>query len=243
MKTILSFGLTAALCVCATATAQEYAPESTNFFAIKKSAIPTVLTESTNFLVNLPIPDNSPSGIASTMDVTSSIDRIGDLNVSLRVSGGFNGDLYGYLSHDSGFSVLLNRVGRTSTDQLGYGDAGFDVLFDDSAVNGDIHTYRLKLSGNTTFIPVTGTWAPDARTADPATVTSGDPRTAFLNSFYTADPSGKWTLFLADLSPGGSSTLVSWGLEITQIPEPSQVALLLAGGFMLLFATQRWRKS
>ena len=26
----------------------------------------------------------------------------------------FNGDLYAYLTHGSGFSVLLNRVGRTA---------------------------------------------------------------------------------------------------------------------------------
>lgn len=242
MKTQLSLALAALLVAGATASAQ-YAPESTNYFSVRKSIIPTsLLVESTNFLVNLGIPDNNPSGVASTMDFNSSIERIGDLNVTLQISGGFNGDLYGHITHDSGFAVLLNRSGRASDNELGYGDAGFDVTFDDSAVNGDIHTYRLKLGDSLTG-PVTGSWIPDARTADPGAVTTGDARTAYLNSFYEVEPSGKWTLFLADLSPGGTSTLVSWGLEVTAIPEPSHIAIMLVGGFALLMASQRWRKS
>jgi hypothetical protein len=37
---------------------------------------------------------------------------ITDVNVGLQLSGGWNGDLYAYLVHSSGFAVLLNRVGR-----------------------------------------------------------------------------------------------------------------------------------
>ena len=32
--------------------------------------------------------------------------------MTLNLSGGWNGDLYAYLVHNSGFAVLLNRVGR-----------------------------------------------------------------------------------------------------------------------------------
>jgi hypothetical protein len=45
-------------------------------------------------------------------------------------------------------------------------------------------------------------------------VTDLDPRTAFLSSFKGLDPNGEWTLFVADLSAGNISTLVSWGLNI-----------------------------
>lgn len=245
MKTKLFLSLTIALGISASTLAQ-YAPDSTNIVAVRKAA-PTqsLFVDATNVVVNLPIPDNNSSGVASTVDFTSSIKRIGDLNVNLRISGGFNGDLYGYVTHDSGFSVLLNRVGRTADNNLGYSDSGFDVKFDDDAANGDIHNYRMKLFGNNTTAltgALTGSWAPDARVFDPAAIRDSDPRVAFLNSFIGVDPNGKWTLFLSDVSPGGSATLVSWGLEVTNIPEPSQVALLIAGGFALLLISQRWRK-
>jgi subtilisin-like proprotein convertase family protein len=245
MKTKLIASLTIALGLCTSAYAQ-YAPDSTNFVALRKSSPPqNIFVETTNFVVNLPIPDNNISGIASSMDVNSSFTRIGDLNVTLKISGGFNGDLYGYITHESGFSILLNRPGKTADNPFGYSDSGFDVKFDDDATLGDVHLYRLKLSGNnnTAVSPLTGTWAPDARTADPGAVRDTDPRLSLLNSFIGIDPRGKWTLFLADLSPGGASTLVSWGLEVTNIPEPTPIALMIAGGFALLFVSQRFRKS
>ena len=42
-----------------------------------------------------------------------------------------------------------------------------------------------------------------------------------LNLLNGMDGNGLWTLYMADLSPLGESTLVSWGLEITMVPEPS----------------------
>jgi subtilisin-like proprotein convertase family protein len=228
--------------------AQTISEPSTNNVASSAGSLSQalLLTTTTNYLVNLPIPDNSSSGLVSSKDFTSSITRLGNVNVTLNISGNFNGDLFGYLSHDSGFSVLLNREGRSATSSLGYSDGGMNVTLSDSAVNGDIHTYRLKLSGNNNTAlngPLTGTWLPDARNVDPGSVLDTSARTAFLNSFYTLNPNGKWTLFLADLSPGGTSTLVSWGLEVTTIPEPANVTLMVLGGFGLLFASRRWRKA
>ena len=42
------------------------------------------------------------------------------------------------------------------------------------------------------------------------------------------DPNGLWTLYLADVSPLGESTLVSWGLTIN-VPEPGSAMLVLVG--------------
>ena len=48
------------------------------------------------------------------------------------------------------------------------------------------------------------------------------------------DPNGEWVLFVADVSPGGVSRLVSWSLEVIRVPEPgpmtfmAMIALLLA---------------
>lgn len=245
MKTKSFLGLITAVSVSGSALAQTVSEPATNAVQSAFSLTQKLLdVTSTNYLVNLPIPDNNASGVVSTKEFASSITRIGDVNVTLKIAGSFNGDLYAYLSHGSGFSVLLNRVGRTASNDLGYGDAGFDVLLDDDAANGDIHTYRLKLTGDEKASiggALTGNWAPDLRSADPGVVTDADARNTPLFSFYNQDPNGKWTLFLADMSAGGTSTLTSWGLEVTAIPEPSNVALFVLGGFLLL-ATSRYRK-
>lgn len=170
--------------------------------------------------LNATIPDANTDGYQSTLTFNNSYyDRVLDVNVKLHFSGGYNGDLYVYLTHGSGLSVLLNRVGRTSADAVGYGDAGFNITLDDGA-GADIHTYGGN-GGN----QLTGVWQPDARHVNPATVTDGSSRTAYLDTFDALNPNGTWTLFIADLSGQEQSTLVSWELDITAVPEPTTLAL------------------
>ena len=172
------------------------------------------------------IPDANPVGWSDTRTLTGlPTSGILDVNVILALTGGFNGDLYGYLVHDTGFSVLLNRVGRTGLDPVGYGEAGLQVTFDDEATGpADIHQYQevagFSLTGGTA-------WRPDARDVGPATVVDTDTRSSFLDSFLGSDPNGDWTLFLADLSGGEVSQVTSWGLVIA-VPEPSQTGVWLA---------------
>lgn len=193
-------------------------------------------TEGTNFTAGISIPDNNASGIAVTATFSSTqIYQITDLEVQLNISGGFNGDYYAYLTYGSGFSVLLNRVGRDTGNLFGYPDGGFDVMLDDQAANGDIHFYRSTLNPGGGVL--TGIWEPDARTEDPAAVVGASPRLADLSSFNGLDPNGNWTLFVADLEPGSIGTLESWGLNITGVPEPSTGALLLLGALLL---GRRW---
>jgi len=94
---------------------------------------------------NAPIPDNNASGLAFGFTVTTPFSSIDSVVVTLSISGGYNGDLYAYLSHGSGFAVLLNRVGVTGTDPLGYPDSGFNVTL--SPGGTDIHQYRTTLGG------------------------------------------------------------------------------------------------
>jgi hypothetical protein len=94
--------------------------------------------------VNQPIPDGDLSGLASTINHSGLSDPIGNLRVDLNISGTYNGDLYAYLTHGSGFAVLLSRVGTTATDNLGYGDGGLNVIF--VAGGNDIHNYRFAVS-------------------------------------------------------------------------------------------------
>jgi subtilisin-like proprotein convertase family protein len=180
------------------------------------------------------IPDGNTAGWSDTRTITGVAGTITDVNVTLNLSGGYNGDLYGYLVHDSGFAVLLNRSGRTGTSAFGYSDAGFNITLDGEATGSfatyDIHDYRNV--GNTPVFSggqLTGTWLEDGRNQDPATVNGTESRDSLLSDFDGLLANGEWTLFLADLAVGGQTTVISWGLEITVIPEPSTWALLALG--------------
>ena len=196
--------------------------------------------------------DASAFPVSDPRTITSSINVITDVNVWFRLEnelpgGAFNGDYYMRLEHDSGYAILLNRVGRrTGADfdsTFGYADNGFNVTLDDQASAGDIHVYRLQLpliSGgppaqshstavdSTYQAALTGTWAPDGRDASPTSVTADLSRTKLLSQFNGMSASGTWTLYVADLNSGGTANLVRWGMQIsglTMVPEPANLAL------------------
>src|SRR2546423_342903 len=55
------------------------------------------------------IPDGSLIGMQDTRTLSGlTFNSISDVDVHLTISGSWNGDLYGYLVHSSGFTVLLN---------------------------------------------------------------------------------------------------------------------------------------
>ncbi len=187
----------------------------------------------------LDIPDGDLSGIASVQQVTTAGTLVTDVDVTFTLAGdsAFNGDFYAYIEHDGIAAVLLNGVGRTVSDSLGYADAGFTaVRFDDQA-GQDVHTYRLTLAP-VGFGALTGTWQPDGRTALPGTALDTHARTALLSGFNGLDPNGSWTLFVADSSAGGTAQLTSWSLAITAVPEPLQLGGFTAAG---LAAWTVWR--
>ena len=108
------------------------------------------ITETYNFNgLNLGIPDGNPSGLADSHTILSSIESITNVRVTMSIlptagpdAGAFNGDLYVFLQHGSGFTVLINRPGRTLGDDFGYGDDGIVVTFDDTGLFGEFHVYR-----------------------------------------------------------------------------------------------------
>jgi hypothetical protein len=124
----------------------------------------------------------------------------------------------------------------SGTSDTGYGDTGFNITLNDGASN--IHNYQngvYNLNGNG---QLTGAWAPDGRTNDsltlPASSFDTTSPTQFLSVFTGASANGSWELFIADLSNGGQSTLVSWGLTIATVPEPSAATYLLFAGLCVL---------
>ena len=170
-------------------------------------------TETYTFTTNRLVPDGNASGLSDVRTLNSAIGNITSVTVHLKTTGEFNGDLYGYVTHSSGFTVLLNRPGKTASNPAGYADSGFDVTFQDSAANGDIHLYQNKTTP-AAGSPLTGAWQPDDRNVDPATVLDTSPRTTALANFSGLNASGQWTLFLADLQSGGTNELTQWSLTI-----------------------------
>ena len=162
-----------------------------------------------DFTPNTAILDGNASGIADSRSFLSGLANLTDVNLSLNIAGNYSGDLFGYLNHGSGYSVLLNRPGRNTGVPYGYAGGGLSIRLDDAA-GSDIHTYGGGAAS--------GDYQPDARTADPASVLTGSARSAYLSSFNGGSGDGTWTLFMADLAPGFSHTLTSWSLEMSATP-------------------------
>jgi hypothetical protein len=187
--------------------------------------------------LSVTIPDNDLNGYQNSLIVSGLAGPITGVTISLNIMAGFNGDLYVYLQHGSSLAVLLNRVGLSAVNGIGYPDTGFNITLGDSAAN-DVHFYRnspYSLNGSG---QLAGLWQPDGRLIDPLSPGSafvGATRGNLLSVFDGADPNGTWTLFAADVSAGGVSILQGWELAITVVPEPSSMAVLgcgLAFGFV-----------
>jgi len=192
----------------------------------------------TNITVNTVVPDNNPSGLAEAFTISGVSGAISNVTVSLDVTGGFNGDLYAYLAGPGGFAVLLNRSGVSGTSTYGYSDAGFNITLSDASAN-NIHFYQNVL--NPGGGQLTGTWAPDGESISPLSSPSSFPTTptATLSSFANTDANGQWVFFIADLSPGGQSTLQNVVVNILTVPEPSTLVLASLGGLGMLAMLRR----
>jgi subtilisin-like proprotein convertase family protein len=192
-------------------------------------------TSETNFtfVVNQGVLDANDNGLILTTNLTIWGGSISNVTVSLDITGGFNGDLYAFLAGpNGGFAVLLNRVGVSNdASSFGYGNHGFDIVVSDTGAN-DVHYYQsgsYLLNGNG---QLTGTWMPDGRNIDPKSAPAlfgSTAPSAMLGSFAGTDPNGAWTLYLADLSTGGHSTVASWSLDIITVPEPATLTLGIMG--------------
>ena len=191
---------------------------------------------SDNTIDDPPIP-----GLARTLTISTPVNEITSLSVSLDISSAdgdtaWNGDLYAQLTSPLGtLSVLLNQPGVTGANPGGYGDSGFVITVLDSASN-DIHTYQdvsYSLNGGG---QLTGSWQSDGRTDPTSSV-----RDKTLNQMLGQDPNGVWTLFIADQANGNRAKLNSWsidGIGVT-VPEPQFTVLALTtalAGFAL------WRR-
>jgi len=185
----------------------------------------TVVVDS-DWTVNTAITAGSPVGITTSETFQNlSSSPITSVSVDLDISGGFNGDLYGYLTYQGAngtviSEMLLDYVGTTTANPFGSSGSGMDVTLSDAGTaNGSIH----NAAGT-----ATGTWLADS--------------TSTLDStFGGLSANGTWTLYLADMSEGsGTSTLISWGLDINASSVPEPVDYGWAAGTLVL-AGSIWR--
>jgi subtilisin-like proprotein convertase family protein len=208
----------------------------TGFAILPATQAPAILIQ---WDVDQSIPDNDPNGFVSVQTISVPFDSIGELRVTLETEGGWAGDLYAYLQHDSGFSVLLNRPGLTSLNAAGFAGSYTITLADNAGV--DIHLASPGSSGN-----LTGLYQPDGRETDPSSVLDTDSRTAMLSGFTGANPNGEWALYMADVSAGDQTRLVRWGLDITPasvpVPESGSTLPALAAATGGLALWRRLRK-
>jgi subtilisin-like proprotein convertase family protein len=182
------------------------------------------------------IPDNNASGVAFSFYLnTPTPEFVSSVSVNLNIAGGWNGDLFAYLSHGSGYSVLLNRVGRTALNPVGYAASGMNVSLSDSYAT-DIHNYAGSV--------VSGNFSPDGRSTSPYAVLDTDPRNAMLSSFVGLNSGGFWTLYFADVSPLAVSTIQGWSVTINTapVPEPSSAAFLGLGACLFFYRSFRQRR-
>lgn len=189
------------------------------------------------------IPDGSPVGLMEQFNVSGAGGSVSNVQVTLDLTGGFNGDLYAYLAGPQGqFAVLLNRVGVTGSNPFGYGDAGMNITLDGLAGN-NIHDYA---SGGPGSYSLTGTtWAADGRNVNPLAAGGllySTSSAANLSIFQNTDANGVWTFFIADLGAGGgTASLNNVILTIMTVPEP-QTWVMLGGGLSLLVLLRHRRK-
>ena len=191
MKTRILFGITAVMLAATGARASLYTEDFNN--------------------VNTAIPEGNPVGVAfigSVSDAGGSM--VGDLTVTLNVSGGYNGNLFSYLVAPNGtMTVLLNQPGVTGSNPFGYSGSGLNVTLSDAGGSS------IQTTTEPAGVPFTGTYQ----------------AAGSLANLYGSPADGMWTLFFADLSSGGgSSQLTSWSLDITPVPEPVGTALAVFGG-------------
>jgi hypothetical protein len=204
-KMLLTLGLSGMLSLPATATILNWYSGTLNSTIADNSVVSSTFTTAGGTWTG------GTWGPGQVLDNAS-----GSISVLLNISGGYNQDLYGYLVYNSGAGtmtqVLLNRVTSTGAGFGGGATTDFASLQSEGVTLVDTAG-----SGIHTATPTAG----QGYTPDSGATLNG--------TFGNMASGGTWTLFLADLAAGDQSTLVSWGLSVSVVPEPVTWALLWLG--------------
>jgi subtilisin-like proprotein convertase family protein len=178
------------------------------------------------------IPDYPGGGVGYALNFGASGLTLANITVSLNITGGYNGDLYSYLASPNGtVLVLLNRVGASGSSAYGFSTAGMNVTLNDSGAL-DIHAVNIPGNG--------GIYRADGQNGSPfatSSLNANGGSATFGNTFVGGgnnNPTGTWTLFFADCSPGSISILNGFTVDITAVPEPVNAALMVFGSIVVV---------
>ncbi len=200
-----------------------------------------VITEATRtYTVGYTLGDLVDPPVTFEQTVTdSTITSLTEVRVGLHLVGvspgaGWASEMYVSLNRDlTATSVLLNGVGITTLDPVGFGYDGWNVTFRDGATAGDVHAVNL---GSGVMV---GEVEPDGRLD--ATDTA---RSSMLSVFVGGTGNGVWRLSVADLAVGGQMQLVSWSLTLSGASPIPETGVLGGVGLVVLGAVGVgwWRK-
>jgi hypothetical protein len=217
------------------------------------SAPAGIITTISSGTIDLSVPSGNPAGIVSALNVSGmgNILSSGDnVSVTLNISGGWNGDLYAYLSFDGQTVNLLNSPGQNTYPALGYQNAGYNNVTLSDGSYGNINTIGSFTYPGTGPQVTGGPYNPaDGNAGIPGSYNLTGGATAF-QTYNGINPNGSgssgWVLFVANLNEGSpATTLDSWSLTLdttpVPVPEPVNVALGVVGMlFVLIIVASRW---
>jgi subtilisin-like proprotein convertase family protein len=151
----------------------------------------------------LPIPDNDPSGVASTINIMDNRFVV-DLDIYVRIDHSWVGDLQARLEHsESGVSARLFDRPRYPATIYGCSGTNLVSILDDQAAQ------PVEEKCNTTVIPtIAGSFQPD----QPLSIFNGEAL------------AGTWELVATDQSYRDTGSLRGWCLDVTVaevMPEPT----------------------
>ncbi|QOJ15519.1 MAG: proprotein convertase P-domain-containing protein [Planctomycetia bacterium] len=159
---------------------------------------------------NLNIPDNSPTGVTSTINVPDNF-TVSDVNVALVIRHTYQGDVTVTLTApNSATAALISRPGQPqstfgfSANNFGNPGTLAPMVLDDAGANVyDVPTVAAPGTAN-----VTGTWKPDL---GPLSLLNG------------TNAQGNWVMTLTDTASGDTGALLAWELELFAVCEPDPV--------------------
>jgi subtilisin-like proprotein convertase family protein len=149
------------------------------------------------------IPDNNASGVVDTITVAQG-GTIADVNIDLNVEHTFFGDFCVSVEHNGVTVDLIQRPGADNGvtschtgSPFGCSSNDFDLILDDEGLGGPVED-------------LCGAGSGDPTPPSPPNYTPFSP----LSAFDGMDPSGDWTITVADNAGGDTGTFVSWSLHI-----------------------------